>query len=58
MFQAETHAGRGQLRQQLAASRKEAAELRRVAARQEQRIAELESVLNKIEKATVRLKAG
>ncbi len=46
------------LRTQLTASRNEAAELRRIAARQERRIAELESVLNKIEKATVRLKAG
>lgn len=46
------------LRQQLLAARKQAAELRRVAARQEQRIVELEGVLNKIEKATVRLKAG
>jgi hypothetical protein len=46
------------LRQQLLAARKQAAELRRVAARQERRIIELEAVLNKIEKATVRLKAG
>lgn len=46
------------LRQQLLATRKQAAELRRVAARQERRIVELEAVLNKIEKATVRLKAG
>lgn len=46
------------LRQQLAASRKQAAELRRIAARQEQRIAELESVLNKVEKVTARRKAG
>ncbi|GEM_PF-3490541 len=46
------------LRQQLLASRKQAAELRRVAARQERRIVELEAVLNRIEKATVRLKAG
>lgn len=46
------------LRLQLTASRKEAAELRRIAARQERRIAELEAVLNKIEKATVRLKVG
>jgi len=46
------------LRQQLLAARKQATELRRVAARQEQRIAELEAVLNKIERATVRLKVG
>lgn len=46
------------LRQQLAAARKQAAELRRIAARQERRIGELEAVLNKIEKATVRLKAS
>lgn len=46
------------LRQQLLAAQKQAAELRRVAARQERRIVELEGVLNKIEKATVRLKAG
>lgn len=46
------------LRQQLLAARKQAAELRGIAARQEKRIAELEAVLNKIEKATVRLKAG
>jgi hypothetical protein len=46
------------LRQQLLAARKQAAELRRLAARQERRIVELEGVLNKIEKATVRLKAG
>lgn len=46
------------LKQQVLAARKQAAELRRIAARQERRIAELETVLNKIEKATVRLKAG
>ncbi|GMU38255.1 MAG: hypothetical protein KJ057_09695 [Phycisphaerae bacterium] len=46
------------LRQQLSASRREAAELRRIAARQERRIGELEGALNKIEKATVCLKAG
>jgi hypothetical protein len=46
------------LRQQLLAARRQAAELRRLAVRQEQRIAELEAVLNKIEKATVRLKVG
>ena len=46
------------LKQQLLAARKQAADLRRVAARQEQRIVELEAVLNKIEKATIRLKAG
>lgn len=46
------------LRQQLSTSRKEAAELRRLAARQERRVGELEGALNKIEKATVCLKAG
>jgi hypothetical protein len=46
------------LRTQLTASRKEAAELRRITARQERRIAELESVLSKVERATVRLRAG
>jgi hypothetical protein len=46
------------LRQQLAASRKHAAELRRIAARQERRIVELEAVLSRIEKAAVRLKAS
>ena len=46
------------LRVQLDAARKEAAELRRLAARQERRIGELESALNKIEKAAAGLKVG
>ncbi len=46
------------LRQQLAAARKQATELSRIAARQERRIGELEAVLNKIEKATVCLRAS
>jgi len=46
------------LRQQLTTSRKEASELRRIAARQERRIAELEGLLNRVEKAVSRRKAG
>ncbi len=46
------------LRSQLKASRAEAMELRRIAARQEKRIVELETTMNRIQKAALRLKTA